>query len=68
MVLQMLDLLSSKRTLEKPTESGKGGHSSSKGDVETAFVSIDDINEGRNINIKDEDDNGDIEDIRKVFK
>ncbi|CAL4087925.1 unnamed protein product, partial [Meganyctiphanes norvegica] len=69
MVLQMLDLLSSRRTAAANTapgaegqeQGGKGG----KGHVDLAsadFVKMDHVEEGRNIDMKDDDDEGDDED------
>ena len=69
MVLQMLDLLSSKRSTETNPVDGKDGTINKfANDTEVAFVSISDMKDGRNIDLKDDDDDDDIDDIRKGFK
>ena len=69
MVLQMLDLLSSKRSTEASPVEGKDGNINKfANDTEVAFISISDMKDGRNIDLRDDDDDDDIDDIKKGFK
>ncbi|XP_064119386.1 condensin-2 complex subunit H2-like [Macrobrachium nipponense] len=68
MVLQMLDLLSSRRSVEA-SESAPGAKEGGGGranlDSTRDFISVDEITEGRNIDMKDDDDDEEEEDSRK---
>lgn len=71
MVLQMLDLLSSRRNVESG-EAGGGKEGSGGGkaplDFSLEFNSVDDIGEGRNIDLREEDKEGTEDCRRRVFK
>ncbi|XP_047498252.1 condensin-2 complex subunit H2-like isoform X2 [Penaeus chinensis] len=73
MVLQMLDLLSSRRSVEMGGPAGKdlGGGAGGKSilDASIEFQSVDNIREGRNINMREEDELEEDDDYRhKNFK
>lgn len=72
MVLQMLDLLSSRRNVETAVAGGKetGGGGKALLDHSMDFNKVDNIGEGRNIDLReDEDDEEDLECCkRKSFK
>ncbi|XP_068242032.1 condensin-2 complex subunit H2-like [Palaemon carinicauda] len=72
MVLQMLDLLSSRRTVEAsegPAGTKDAGGGRANMDATRDFTSVDEISEGRNIDMKDDEDDADEEDSkRKGFK
>lgn len=74
MVLQMLDLLSSRRSVEMGgpaggKDLGGGGGGKAILDASIEFQSVDNIREGRNINMREEDEVEEEEDYRrKNFK
>lgn len=72
MVLQMLDLLASRRTVDTVAGADEGKHPGGGGknafDNTLDFGSLDTIGEGRNIDLREDEDQGADESKRKAFR